>query len=306
MTLTEFKNKYLGKQVEYHSFGTGAFNQCVDLVNAYINECLDNNTTDYTEIIGTNAKDFNTKFDPDDFEWIANTLEGVPLAGDIVVWNGRVGGNSGHVAIALEGNKSMFNSLDQNWSQVERVTLEAHNYTNVSGWLRPKHLAESLDWTNNQCLIINNKAGGDKFTELVGKSAKYEEFVIAGFESADKTKDILEGHKSQATMYQNKFEELEKQVAIEKEKTKQAKDALAVKEAECHTKVDSLQAQIDELSKTNPDLEKVRIEYEGLLRVMRESRDYYKSDLNKANVRIAELQAGHPKTFLEKLLWLFI
>lgn len=213
-----------------------------------------------------------------------------------MVWNGRVGGGAGHVAVTLEGNKSMFNSLDQNWSQVERVTLEAHNYTNVSGWLRPKHVA------NSDTISIEKKL----FERLVSNSTKWDEFIAAGFESAEKTKDILEGHQSRATMYQNKFEEEEKKVAVEKEKTKQAKDDLAVKEAECHTKVDSLQAQIDELSKTNPDLEKVRIEYEGLLRVMRESRDYYKSDLNKANVRIAELQAGHPKTFVEKLLWLFI
>lgn len=138
MTLTEFKNKYLGKQVEYHSYGTGALNQCVDLVNAYINEVLDTHTKDYTEIIGANAKDFNTKYDPEDFEWIANTPTGVPVAGDIVVWNGKVGGGAGHVAIFLEGNVNSFKSLDQNWSQVEWVTLETHNYTNVSGWLRPK------------------------------------------------------------------------------------------------------------------------------------------------------------------------
>jgi hypothetical protein len=40
MTLDEFKNKYLGKQVEFHSYGTGAKNQCVDLVNQYIVEVL--------------------------------------------------------------------------------------------------------------------------------------------------------------------------------------------------------------------------------------------------------------------------
>lgn len=141
MTIEEFAQTYLGKQVEFHSYGTGALNQCVDLVNAYINHVLDNKTKDYTEIIGTNAKDFNTKYDPDDFEWITNTPEAIIKKGDIAVWNGRVGGGVGHVAVAIEdGSQNSFRSLDQNWSQVERVTIENHNYTNVSGWLRPKNV----------------------------------------------------------------------------------------------------------------------------------------------------------------------
>lgn len=145
MTLQEFKVKYLGKQVEYHSFGAGALYQCVDLINAYINQCLDNNTKDYTEIIGANAKDFKTKFDPQDFDWIDNTPPGVPQTGDIMVWNGKAGGGVGHVAIFLEGDASTFRSLDQNWSQVERVTLENHTYTNVSGWLKPKNQVQAVD-----------------------------------------------------------------------------------------------------------------------------------------------------------------
>ncbi len=138
LTLQEFQNKHLGKQVEYHSYGAGAYNQCVDLINAYINQCLDNNTKDYTEIIGTNAKDFGTKYDQEDFEWIPNTPTGVPQRGDVMVWNGNVGGGAGHVGIFLSGDANTFKSLDQNWSQVERVTLENHNYNNVIGWLRPK------------------------------------------------------------------------------------------------------------------------------------------------------------------------
>jgi len=140
LTLKEFKNKYLGKQVEFHSYGAGALNQCVDLINAYINKCLDNNTKDYTEIIGTNAKDFRTKFDPKDFDFIENTQSPnvFPLRGDIGIMNGHVGGGVGHVFIVEEADGSTIKSLDQNWSEVERVTEETHNYTNVSGWLRPR------------------------------------------------------------------------------------------------------------------------------------------------------------------------
>ena len=143
MTLLDFKNKYLGKQVEYHSFGSGAKNQCVDLVNQYLTEVLG-----LDHIIGTNAKDFKDIYNPEQLIWIVNTPEGVPQAGDIVVWNGRVGEGAGHVAIFLEGNATTFSSLDQNWSQKERVITENHTYSNVTGWLRPKggdSMQEELD-----------------------------------------------------------------------------------------------------------------------------------------------------------------
>jgi hypothetical protein len=102
MSLTDFKNKYLGKQVEYHSFGSGAYNQCVDLANQYIKDL------GLTPIIGTNAKDFKDKYLPDEFDWIVNTPEAIIRAGDIPVWNGRVGGGVGHIAIALEGWHTVF------------------------------------------------------------------------------------------------------------------------------------------------------------------------------------------------------
>jgi len=140
MTLKEFREKFLGKQVEFHSYGAGAYNQCVDLVNMYINLCLDNDVKDYTEIIGTNAKDFKDKYDPDDFDFIANDTSPnvIPEEGDIVIWNGYVGSGAGHVAICLEANDMNIHSLDQNWSVAEYVTEEDHTYKNVSGWLRPK------------------------------------------------------------------------------------------------------------------------------------------------------------------------
>lgn len=194
MTLQQFKDKYLGKQVEFHSFGAGAWNQCVDLVNAYINEVLDNHTKDYTEIIGTNAKDFNTKYDPEDFDWIANTPQGVPQQGDIIVWNGRVGGGAGHVAIFLEGDVKSFKSLDQNWSQKERVTLETHNYTNVSGWLRPRNFQQTdlqgeLDKTREErdrnwsffaglCDIMRTEHNFDVAKEELKKLITYQDKVL--------------------------------------------------------------------------------------------------------------------------------
>ena len=194
MNLQQFKDKYLGKSVEFHSFGTGAQNQCTDLVNQYINEVLDNHTKDYTEIIGANAKDFNTKYDPEDFEWIANTPLGVPQAGDIIIWNGKVGGGAGHVAIFLEGDINSFKSLDQNWSQTEKVTLETHNYTNVSGWLRPRNKQQedqqaiinqlinerdrNWNWFSGLCEIMNEQVDYDVASVTLEGLMTYKDQVI--------------------------------------------------------------------------------------------------------------------------------
>lgn len=180
LTLEEFKNKYLGKQVEFHSYGAGAFNQCVDLVNAYINECLDNNTKDYTEIIGTDAKDFNTKYDKEDFYWVPNTPNGVPWAGDIPVWNGKVGKGAGHVAVCVEkGNTNNFKSIDQNWSQKEKVTEEIHNYNNVSGWLRPVGSKPKDDCEDIKKQLSDMRDSRDKWRD----TAKIHEGNLVGLNS---------------------------------------------------------------------------------------------------------------------------
>lgn len=134
ITLDQFITKYLGEQVEYHSYDPRAKYQCVDLVNQYIVEVLG-----LTPIIGTDAKDFHLRFNKNEFDWIPNTEEAIIETGDIPTWNKYVGGGAGHVAIAIKkGTLTQFSSLDQNWSKPLFVTKETHNYTNVLGWMRKK------------------------------------------------------------------------------------------------------------------------------------------------------------------------
>lgn len=209
MTLEEYKKSVLGTSVEFHSYGTGAQNQCTDLVNQYIHDCLDTATKDYTEIIGTNAKDFARKYDPLDFRWIENTPLAVPQKGDIIVWNGNVGGGAGHVAIFLEGNIASFKSLDQNWSTTQSVTLEFHSYINVSGWLRP---IKRLEFDDN--ILVGKKL----YEKLVNGSTVRKELAIwikdeqggSGFDNPDNTslenfKSYILGVKSRATDLSNQL-----------------------------------------------------------------------------------------------------
>lgn len=138
ITFDQFKTKYLGKQVEYHSYDPAAKFQCVDLANQYIVEVLG-----LTAVIGTHAKDFPLKISKLQFDVLINTDMFVPKKGDVAVWDGDAGGGFGHIAVVSDESATLsrFNSLDQNWSKPLFVTLESHTYTNVSHFLRAKVLS---------------------------------------------------------------------------------------------------------------------------------------------------------------------
>lgn len=130
MTLDAFITKYEGKFVEYHSYGTGAKNQCVDLANQYIVECLG-----LPAIIGTNAQDFPSKAGSN-YDYILNTPTGVPSKGDLVIF--KSSDKVGHISIFLEGDANNFISFDQNVPIGSPCKKVAHSYINVLGWLHPK------------------------------------------------------------------------------------------------------------------------------------------------------------------------
>lgn len=313
MTLQSFKDTYLGKQVEFHSYGSGSYAQCVDLVNLYINTVLDNNTKDYTEIIGTNAKDFNTRYDPEDFDFIANTPLGVPQEGDIIVWNGKVGGGAGHVAIFLEGDVNSFKSLDQNWSQKERVTLETHNYTNVSGWLRAKKVAsnekpcnerrdELWNFTKEALLKLGvEQKDIDKYSEKIDKLLGFVDSYI------ESTKKSIAGHQSRVTDLEKQNEKLTGELGVANEKVKIYKKELADKDVECQRRVTELEILLQEAKKDSPDLEKLVDDYEGMLGVEREKNLQLQKKYDKARVDLARVTSQlKALPFIEKLKLLFL
>lgn len=128
MTLQEFLIKWNGKYCEVA--GSSAVNQCVDLANAYIRDVLNLPIIEWT-----NATNFPDKAG-DAYYYIANTPTGVPLEGDIAVWDGAIG----HIAIFLEGNANRFTSFDQNYPTGSPCHIQGHTYANVKGWLRKKQL----------------------------------------------------------------------------------------------------------------------------------------------------------------------
>lgn len=145
MTLNEFIEKWLGKKADYDGSYGG---QCVDLFRFFVKEVLG-----YSQPKGvTGAADFWTNYESDqslknNFIKILNTPDGLPQAGDVMLWNKKAGGGFGHVSIFLDGNLNSFTSLDQNWPTLSKVTKTTHDYSNVLGWLRSKKSVETTEET---------------------------------------------------------------------------------------------------------------------------------------------------------------
>lgn len=131
LTLEEFVLTYSGKGIDYDGhYGY----QCVDLYRQYVADAL--GFPQNIPVIG--AADLWTSYQPAHYERIANTPEGVPMPGDIIVW-GREFGPFGHVGVFLFGNVKRFVSFEQNFPAGSVAHLQIHNYLGVLGWLRPRH-----------------------------------------------------------------------------------------------------------------------------------------------------------------------
>lgn len=172
MTLKEFISKYNGKFVEYHSFSSGATNQCVDLANQWITEGLG-----FSAIIGTNAQDFPKKAGSN-FTYILNTPTGQPEAGDLIIFKSADG--VGHISIHVKNiSLSLFTSFDQNYPTGSPCKEVNHNYTNVLGWLRAKVVTtENIDQLKSEL--------ADKIKTLADVTRQRDEL-----DSANKSKDKL-------------------------------------------------------------------------------------------------------------------
>lgn len=117
--------------------------QCVDLARAYVRDVL--RLPQFPPVEG--AKDIWQVFQTDLYEQIENTIEAVPVAGDLLIWGSGLGAY-GHVAIFLFGDNRRFISFDQNFPPGSVAHLQEHGYKHLLGWLRPKVKASAEDKMN--------------------------------------------------------------------------------------------------------------------------------------------------------------
>ena len=135
LTFDAFVNKYIGRAVDYD--GTAGA-QCVDLAKAYYKEVY--GIPQFS--IGGSAKYYYERFETflplkGKFKRIKNTLDFIPLKGDVAVWNSSKGNGHGHVAICTgEGNLDYFYTYDMNWNGKAMKRVK-HDYKGFYGVLRP-------------------------------------------------------------------------------------------------------------------------------------------------------------------------
>lgn len=168
MTYQEFKNKWLGKGINYD----GAYgNQCMDVYRMYVKEVLGCPQSPGV----TGAKDVWNTYLPQYFDRIANSPTGVPQQGDIVIW----GMNPyGHIAICDSATTSTLTCFEQNWTESDGsgvAEIRKHNnYNNVLGWLHFKSIIEDMTQEEKNILkfLAEQKAGEGDVREAFGALAE--------------------------------------------------------------------------------------------------------------------------------------
>lgn len=177
INFTDFFNRYNGQQ----NIGDTTENkgQCVGLVAVWIDEL------NLPHIWG-NACDLFANADEQFFEKILNTPDGVPSAGDIIVWSAKFNGTVGHTGIATgTGDLNTFECFEQNDPTGSNCHLKVYNYLSVIGWLRPKELQDQ------QTLINELRADRDKNWNLYQGALTKQIELESAVESKNKSIDAL-------------------------------------------------------------------------------------------------------------------
>jgi hypothetical protein len=149
MTISDFLTKYNGKGIDFDGYYGY---QCMDLWQQYNKEVWGG-----SHIPAPYAKDVWEKnlYPTNLYDKIANTLDGVPQKGDVVIWSGYANGGPGHIAVFYSGDVWKFTSFDQNWPSGSTCHFQPHNYNYVYGWLRAKVVTPQPPPVNPNDVLVN-------------------------------------------------------------------------------------------------------------------------------------------------------
>lgn len=218
MTYQQFVDKYNNKGIDFDGFY--GF-QCMDLAHQYASECVGH---DFAPAPA--AKDvWNETIDG--YDKIANSPDGVPQQGDIIIWGTAIGAY-GHIAVFDHGDSNAFTSFDQNWPLNSVCHMQSHNYTGVLGWFHPK-------------------------------SSVAQPMANISQAELDQMRMDRDTNHNQAVNFQTQFNVAEAHIT----QLNQNIDTLTKKNQELQTnnsdlqiKVDSLSKQVGDLTQTNEELNK--------------------------------------------------
>lgn len=140
--------------------------QCVDLVNHYADKVLGISGCFYGL---SYAYEIYTKYSQlsklnKNFKRIDVNARGeYPKLGDVIVWSKAKNGYAGHTAVCLNGDRTGFTVLEQNYDGKGGIRTYKYSYRLVKGWLRP----------NNQTNIKEVKKTMSKYGNADMLSAQY-------------------------------------------------------------------------------------------------------------------------------------
>ena len=223
ITLEQLVAKYNGKYCEVGG-SAGAVNQCVDLANAFINECLGEPV-----LLGTNAVDFPEKIDRTRFDWVENTPDGIPPKGAIIIFKqyGTRYGTPGHIGIVLEATKDTFTIFEQNYPTGSVCTTHTRNYLGCRGWLVYRgnpNIYKGLDLTNTESVKVAIDVWADLMAGRLKTLAEYEQLQKQLTDLETSQKDLAE-----------RLTKLEGTIATKDELLAVAEDTIGVLKAENQT-----------------------------------------------------------------------
>lgn len=142
LTIDEFIAEYEGKTVGYpHGSYVG---ECLSLAKWYLKDVLGIGAPPPSGSNAAHGYWYNFP-DPlgDYLVKIPNTPDLVFQKGDVPVWSAKVGAGYGHIDVVIgeQNTLTTFLGLDQNWNGRHAHRVQ-HNYDNILGVLRPKHLPQ--------------------------------------------------------------------------------------------------------------------------------------------------------------------
>lgn len=285
LTHTQFIDKYSGKKIDFDGAYGG---QCVDLFRQYCKEVL-GMTQQPKGVVG--AADFWTNYATDpvlstNFTQIKNTDDFKPLAGDIMVWNRKVGRYidsngkvkyAGHIGVVSDNNATLtsFNSFDQNWRALSVCEITKHTYDNVYGVFRFK-----------------KEPMPDGYGDVVWKSTQHDKTVASLFESGKDPRQttsedvlaVVNGYRSQATDSRNKLATAEQEVTNRVEQVGRLNTQLT-------EQVETYEARLSALKTDAKAIEKLEQSFLGQIAVLNARVDETSKEKGKALLRVSVLEA---------------
>ena len=132
LTLEKFIQNYNGKFLEVAG-SANAQNQCVDLANGVIRDVWGLPIIEWT-----NAVDFPQKLS-DSYTFVANTPDGVPPSGSLIVFKkyGSLYGDAGHIALVIAATVKKVQVFEQNYPTGSPCKVGEHDYRGCVGWFFP-------------------------------------------------------------------------------------------------------------------------------------------------------------------------